>query len=116
MEVLKPHLIKVYNNRKEKSTFKSLNDSIDDAGVPPTFAEFEPDLEGLANDKAPSENGVSPNLIKALDTNIREIIYNKILESGMSKSTLKAGTEASSNGFTKRDTTLHHVTTTVTSA
>ena len=80
MEVLKPHLFKVYNNRKEKSTLKSLNDSIDDAGVPPTFAEFEPDLEGLANDKAPGENGVIPNLIKALDTDIREIIYNEILE------------------------------------
>jgi hypothetical protein len=84
MEVLKPHLFKVYNNCKEVNfvVLNSIsdNDPIDNVGVPPTFAEFELDLEGLANDKAPGENGVIPNLIKALDTDIREIIYNEILE------------------------------------
>ena len=83
-EVLKPHLFKVYNNRKEVNSevLNNIpgNEPNHEVGEVPTFAEFELDPEGLTNDKAPGENVVSPNLIKALDTDIQMIIYNKIVE------------------------------------
>ena len=45
-----------------------------------SYAEFETALIGLANDKAPGENGVSPNLLKALDDENRKVIYGFIVD------------------------------------
>ncbi|KAL7533253.1 hypothetical protein ACHAWF_004429, partial [Thalassiosira exigua] len=45
-----------------------------------SYVEFEKALVGLANDKAPGENGVSPNLLKALDDDNRKIIYDLVVD------------------------------------
>ncbi|KAL7526633.1 hypothetical protein ACHAWF_001855 [Thalassiosira exigua] len=45
-----------------------------------SYTEFEKALVGLANDKAPGENGVSRNLLlKALDDDNRAYIYNLVV-------------------------------------
>ena len=84
MEVLETHFQKVFNNKREVK-FETLNsvlqrDIMHDQDRDVSFDEFEKALDGLANNKAAGENGVSPNAIKALNDENRRYIFHFIVE------------------------------------
>ncbi|KAL7547269.1 hypothetical protein ACHAWF_010590 [Thalassiosira exigua] len=84
MKILDAHFNRVFNNHK--SVRFEILDTLDDCDTmfgedrDISYAEFEQALNGLANDKAPGENGVSPNLLKALDDENRKVIYGFIVD------------------------------------
>jgi hypothetical protein len=83
MEVAAAHFHKVYNNQKDKPNVLdklSNRDIVENVDTIPTFTEFNKDLDNLANDKALGKNGVTPNLLKALDQDIHMFLYNKLVE------------------------------------
>ena len=69
-EIWEAHFNKVFNNEREVD-WSVLNDilqreTLHELDETPSQAEFDAALDGLANDKAPGENGVLPDVIKAL--------------------------------------------------
>ena len=84
MEILEKHFAKVFNNHRPVN-FEILDRVLqretmwnEDRDI--TYSEFEEALNCLANDKAPGENGVAPNLLKALDTENRLALYQLIVD------------------------------------
>ncbi|KAL7552600.1 hypothetical protein ACHAWF_015837 [Thalassiosira exigua] len=84
MEILEKHFAKVFNNHRPVN-FDILNEVLqretlwnEDRNI--TYPEFEEALNSLANDKAPGENGISPNLLKALDAENRLALYQLIVD------------------------------------
>jgi hypothetical protein len=109
MEVASAHFHTVYNNQKDitpnvldKLSNRNIVENID---AIPTFAEFNKNLDNLANDKAPGENGITPYLIKALDQDICMLLYNKLLSFGKAQSTIRVGTEVYYHLYQNRDET-----------
>eukprot|EP00985_Skeletonema_marinoi_P020300 scaffold12018_cov288-Skeletonema_marinoi.AAC.1 len=78
-DVLRPHLTRVYQNEKEVS-YERLQDvdikpTLHHLGQPINFNEFEECLNELQNCKAGGDNGVVPEMIKALDRENRRVLY-----------------------------------------
>ncbi len=83
-DIWEPHFTKVFNNNRDvdwtvleeilqRETLWELENDID-------YEEFEEALDGLANYKAAGENGVPPDVIKALKGINRERLYHWISE------------------------------------
>ena len=83
-EVWEPHFNKVFNNKRNVD-WSVLDDILQRETMHEhdndlSRAEFDEALDGLANNKAPGENGVLPDVIKALTGKNRDRLFHWIVE------------------------------------
>jgi len=82
--VLQPHFSAVFNNQKEVDP-TALNEVAQrpvshDIGGPLTYDEFSIALRSLANHKAPGLNGITSEVLKALDLGHRYLLFKILSE------------------------------------